>query len=699
MKRFFILFVTMTACIAAWAAEGYAVYTQSNHTLTFYYGTKPSGAFDLNSGINYPEWYNYGTYAAVERVVFDPSFAQARPTTTAYWFCAMENLTTITGLNYLNTSEVTNMHGMFYGCNKLTSLDVSGFNTANVTDMRFMFHECENLTSLDLSSFNTANVTDMGCMFEYCRSLTSLDMSSFNTAKVTNMFYMFYYCSKLTSLDLSSFNTAKVTSMSWMFNGCYNLTSLDVSSFNTANVTSMGNMFGSCYNLTSLDVSGFNTAKVTNMNSMFVYCNNLTSLDLRNFNTANVINMMSMFCDCENLTSLDLSSFNTAKVTSMSWMFSGCENLTSVDLSSFNTANVINMESMFNGCNNLTSVDLSSFNTANVTNMKSMFKHCDELKTITVGSTWSTEAVTSSEDMFANCFKIEGGAGTTYSSSYTDASYAHIDGGTSNPGYLTGVTYDLWINGVLVTYANQNSVTGPGISGSVTYDPSTNTLTLNNATIDQRGLSECAISTAYGAPANLKIKLVGTNKILANDNTIAINIKESQGFTLYGSGSLDCGGALYLSVRDHLTNDATMSYIKDCTLYVHDIMSEDYEECLTIDNADVTTEYLDVGSDHNGYKGLNLVNCYVASPANGVVGNGGCIMVNGNYWDGHVEIKRSGLSGDVNGDGFVTAADVTALYDYMLNNDSSNIVNGDQDGDGHITAGDITMVYTIMLGQ
>ena len=673
MKRLFILLVTMTACIAAWAAEGYAVYTQSNHTLTFYYGTKPSEAFGLNSGNNYPEWYNYGTYAAVERVVFDPSFAQARPTTTAYWFYDMENLTSITGLNYLNTSEVTNMHGMFFECRKLTSLDLSGFNTSKVTDMEYMF--------------------------EYCSSLTSLDMSSFNTAKVTDMYHMFYYCSKLTSLDLSSFNTAKVTSMSWMFNGCYNLTSLDVSSFNTANVTSMGHMFGSCYNLTSLDVSGFNTAKVTNMNSMFLYCHNLTSLDLSSFNTANVTDMGLMFADCENLTSLDLSSFNIAKITSMSWMFFGCENLTSVDLSSFNTANVINMESMFYGCNNLTSVDLSSFNTANVTNMKSMFKNCDELKTITVGSTWSTEAVTSSEDMFANCFKIEGGAGTTYSSSHTDASYAHIDGGTSNPGYLTGVTYDLWINGVQVTCANQNGVTGPGISGSVTYQPSTKTLTLNNATIDQRGLTECAISTAYGAPANLKIKLVGENKILANDNTIAINIKESHGFTLYGSGSLDCGGALYLSVRDHMINDATLSYIENCSVYIHEIMSEDYEECLIIDNADVTTEYLDVGSDHNGYKGLNLVNCYVASPADGVVGSGGCIMVNGDYWDGHVEIKRSGIAGDVNGDGHVSSVDVTALYNYLLNNDSSDIVNGDQDGDGHISSVDVTVVYNILLGN
>ena len=569
MKRLLFLLVTMTACIAAWAAEGYAVYTQSNHTLTFYYGTKPSGAFGLNSGINYPEWYNYGTYAAVERVVFDPSFAQARPTTTAYWFYEMENLTTITGLNCLNTSEVTNMLGMFWGCKYLTSLDLSSFNTANVTDMRFMFNKCENLTSLDVSSFNTANV----------------------------------------------------------------------------------------------------------------------------------INMLAMFWDCKNLTSLDVSSFNTSNVTDMAAMFENCGKLTSLDLSSFNTANVTDMRFMFNKCENLTSLDLSSFNTANVTNMKNMFENCDELKTITVGSTWSTEAVTSSTDMFTNCFKIEGGAGTTFSSSYTDASYAHIDGGPSNPGYLTGATYDLWINGVQVTCANQNGVTGPGISGSVTYDASINTLTLNNATIDRRGLSVCAIENAYGGPTNLKIKLVGDNKILANTNNIAINAKESQGFTLYGSGSLHCGGALYLDARDHLTNDATVSYIKDCSVYFDNILSEDYEECLTINNADVTTEYLDVGSDHNGYKGLNLVNCYVASPANGVVGNGGCIMVNGDYWDGHVEIKRSGVPGDVNGDGTVTAADITALYDVLLNNDYSHVVNGDQTGDNIITAADVTAVYTILLSN
>jgi hypothetical protein len=57
------------------------------------------------------------------------------------------------------------------------------------------------------------------------------------------------------------------------------------------------------------------------------------------------------------------------------------------------------------------------------------------------------------------------------------------------------------------------------------------------------------------------------------------------------------------------------------------------------------------------------------------------------------------IPGDVNGDGEVTAADVTALYSWLLNSDNSSLVNGDQNGDGEITAADITSVYNIMLGS
>ena len=206
----------------------YACYTPSNTTLTFYYDNQRSSrtgtTYDLNTGDDDTGWLIDGTYANVTRVVFDPSFANARPTTTSRWFYIMQNLESITGMEYLNTSEVTNMAYMFYFCIKLTSLDVSHFNTSKVTDMGAMFRNCSSLTSLDLSSFNTSKVTNMLQMFYYCSSLTNLDLSSFNTSKVTDMRYMFYGSSNLRTIYVGSgWNTATVTTSDYMF---YNCTSL-----------------------------------------------------------------------------------------------------------------------------------------------------------------------------------------------------------------------------------------------------------------------------------------------------------------------------------------------------------------------------------------------------------------------------------------------------------------------------------------
>ena len=113
----------------------------------------------------------------------------------------------------IDTSQVTNIIGMFESCSNLATLDLSSFNTSNVTDMNSMFWGCGNLTTLDLSSFNTSKVTNIGHMFSNCSSLTTLDLSNFNTRKVTNMNYMFTGCSKINKLYLSSsfFNSTSLT--------------------------------------------------------------------------------------------------------------------------------------------------------------------------------------------------------------------------------------------------------------------------------------------------------------------------------------------------------------------------------------------------------------------------------------------------------------------------------------------------------
>ena len=391
---------------------GYAKFDEGTGTLTFTSGpstSKPEGAYDLNEGIYYPGWWP-GQRRKIKTVVFDASFANARPTSCYCWFSGCNNLTEIKGIEYLNTENVTNMQEMFNACSKLTSLNLTSFNTAEVTNMSYMFKSCNALTSLDLTSFNTEKVTDMQGMFGECWDLTSLDLSNFNTEKVTNMRQMFYNCSDLTSLNLSNFNTEKVMYMSNMFYNCNKLTSLDLTSFNTAEVTKMDNMFKSCDALTSLDLSNFNTAKVTDMNYMFYGCSSLASLNLTSFNTAEVTDMSNMFRLCYALTSLDLSNFNTAKVENMTEMFYGCNALTSLDLSNFNTAKVENMGWMFKSCYALTSLDITSFNTAEVKDMTQMFYESNALTTIYASDNFVTGQVevAKSINMFEGCKNLKG---------------------------------------------------------------------------------------------------------------------------------------------------------------------------------------------------------------------------------------------------------------------------------------------------
>ena len=419
--------------------QGYAVFDSESGTLTFKYGT-PTGTLNTdyyntdNIGAGYPGWY--GITTSIKKVVFDSSFANARPNSCHLWFANCTNLTVIDGIEYLNTSDVTNMSDMFYKCSGLTSLDVTHFNTEKVTTMQLMFWGCSGLTSLDVTHFNTANVTHMGSMFQTCRSLTSLDVSNFNTEKVTDMRWMFTGCSGLISLDLSKFNTEEVTNMECMFDGCSGLTSLDVSHFNTAKVTTMEAMFKGCSSLTSLDVSNFNTAKVTNMYEMFKGCRSLTSLDVTHFNTSNVTSMGYMFYNCSSLTNLDVSNFNTAKVTDMGQMFSNCSGLNSLDVSHFNTANVKSMSSMFSGCSGLTSLDLSNFNTANVTYMNSMFHNCSGLTSLDL-SNFNTANVTNMYGMFSLC----SGLTSLDVSNFNTAKVTDMGYMFSNCSGLTSVTF------------------------------------------------------------------------------------------------------------------------------------------------------------------------------------------------------------------------------------------------------------------
>ncbi len=157
----------------------------------------------------------------IKKVVFDESFKAGGYSIKSMegFFDECDSVESIEGLGNLNTSELTTVRGMFEGCGKLKSIDLTGFSTSNITDMSYMFFWCYDLEKLDLTGFDTQNVTDMNSMFYDCWSLTKIDLSTFNTSKVDNMKWMFGYCKSLSKVNLSAFNTSNVGNTMNMFYG------------------------------------------------------------------------------------------------------------------------------------------------------------------------------------------------------------------------------------------------------------------------------------------------------------------------------------------------------------------------------------------------------------------------------------------------------------------------------------------------
>jgi surface protein len=307
----------------------YAVFDDATKTLTFKYEEKETlgtNEYELNRGTNFPAWCDLHK-SEITKAVFAPSFAEARPTTCAYWFGSCKKLKNIEGIEFLNTEKVKDMRGMFYECICLENLDLSKFDTKKVTNMRNMFYNCQKLKNLDLSSFETDMVTNMESMFYNCILLNTLKLTNkFNTQKVEDMCSMFNSCKELKTINLSGFDTQNVEDMSYMFNFCKSLESLDLSNFNTLKVTLMDNMFNQCLQLTSLDLSNFDTQKVTKMNNMFFYCTGLKTVDISNFNTQSVKNMDSMFGYCTNLATIYVGeNFVTTNARYGDNMFDNCQ--------------------------------------------------------------------------------------------------------------------------------------------------------------------------------------------------------------------------------------------------------------------------------------------------------------------------------------------------------------------------------------
>ena len=455
MRAAMLLLLAVLTTATAWAQVPVVAYCDQNTTLYFSYRDvtqlqdgffTPEGSSTalpvsdwkyeteyshfITESDNTPTWNNIAKDNATT-VVFESSFANVRPTSLKRWFLSFTKLTSIRGLEYLNTSEVTTMRQTFHGCSALTSLDLRNFDTSKVTDMYGMFNDCSSLTMLDLSSFNTSLVTNMRMMFQNCGNLVTIFIGdSWDTSSVADSGLIFHNCSSLVGYDGTHCSGDWKLDKSYAHAGVggFMCKHIPYAVYCASNQTlyftyplrlvEAGGTFTPEGCSTPLAVTnvwsgtdvtetegyptypGWHTGTVQSGVTHVVF--ESTFADIQPTNTAGWFHLFYNLSDIQGLEYLD-----TRQVTKMGAMFQGCSSLKDLDLSNFNTHNVTTMSSMFNGCSNLVSVF--------------------------IGDDWDTSLLISSDYMFYDCTSIVGQDGTTYDSNQIDKSKAHAGAG----GYMS----------------------------------------------------------------------------------------------------------------------------------------------------------------------------------------------------------------------------------------------------------------------
>ena len=418
------------------APVAYAVVTKNSDNqpvaVSFFYDTaKDSRATEnttiltrLNANTAPPNW----TGATLTSVTFDESFGNYHDLTNLKeWFYWCSALTGITGLEYLNTENVTTMENMFRGCGALIELDLMNFNVGIVTSTYMMFSQCTSLETIYAATdWNTETNTLSAYMFGNCQKLMGGAMTSY-AASYTDKTYAHpdggsanpgYFTDKTQPRPyavVTKNSDSQPVAVSFYYD-------TQLSSHRADNVTIVRALNG---NGIATSWRGATLTSVT-FDSSFGNYHGLKSL-------------AGWFSGCSALTSIDLSNLHTENVATMASMFSGCTGLTSIDLSTLSTENVTTMASMFASCTGFTELDLSGFDMTNVTNTASMFYNCRNLETIyaAANADWTGDAITSSAQMFSSCEKLVGGNGTYYTSNILDKARACIDGLLGKPGYFS----------------------------------------------------------------------------------------------------------------------------------------------------------------------------------------------------------------------------------------------------------------------
>ena len=635
--------------------EEYAFLSTDGKTLTFYYDknryTRTGGtAYALNGET--PGWHSYAS--SVTKVVFNSSFANARPGSCYMWFDGMTNLTSITGMaSYLNTSDVGDMGYMFNGCSKLTTLDLSNFNTSDAYDLRYMFSGCSSLTTLDLRSFKTFNVMYMNCMFKDCTKLTSIDVSSFDTDGIEAygetgdpMYEMFSGCSSLTSLDISNFYFSECFSYGDYANYIgYNLLN-KCSALKTLSIPATANNLdaGACAGVgaktspcTLVYPSGF-TPEIGSSGSGWYnwkggyFCDPAVGIPFAD-NTVKGICLDNWDTNGDG----QLTKAEAAAVTSVGTVFKAASITTFDEFKYFTGVETIS-EGAFSK-STLTAITLpSSVKTIG----KDAFLACKSLKSITIPA----KVTTIGQNALSYC---------TAMTSITVAS--------DNTAFAS-------VSGVLFTKSRKTLLQFPAAKAT-TYSVPSRTTTIGRDAFFMSSLKSVELPSSL---MELAYDAFGYCKSLTS-------VELPEGLTTIGDYAFDgCSGLKTLRLPSTVTSIG--SYMCNNCKAITDIYNASTTPFSIADNNFTSTTYS---------------NATLHVPA----GRKATYAALGGWkeFTKVVDDLPGGILGDSNGDGTVSVNDVQMIVEYVLGNNPSGIrlANCDVNGDNVITITDATTIVNIVL--
>ena len=343
-------------------------------------------------------------------MVFDESFARAKPTNGFMWFDSFSSLKAIDGMEHLNTEEMSNMSMMFNGCRELKSIDLSRFNTEKVTDMSAMFKDCNDLTVLDLSTFCTDKVVDMNNMFCHCSALTNIYVSDKFVVTALTMENagtdMFAKCDKLRGAVM--YDEEK--------------TGKEMANYTTGYLSNIASTEPEAYVVMDADL-GTMTFRYDTKKPAGAFPLNTGAETPGWIRVSTGVVVKTVVFD---------ESFANARPTSGYQWFTNYYDLgTITGIENLNTEEMTNMTGMFYACSSLITLDLTKFNTAKVTDMGHMFGRCRSLTTILASELFVTTAVKPNDDMFEDCFSLKGAV--EYDANKKGLEMANFEGYLTNP--------------------------------------------------------------------------------------------------------------------------------------------------------------------------------------------------------------------------------------------------------------------------